>query len=244
MGTIIHSSILSFSLFFFLSSSAQTRTPLFEIGVNGGILVYQGDLTPSAVGSFKTPRFVLGFQGSKPLTKTVAVRIDFSRGSLHGDESLYSHPEWRQQRNFAFDAKTNEITASLVYQPVRNIKLQPYVFAGAGISFVRISRDYSRLNREFFSTETHLLEGLETDISHSLPRRIPILPVGLGIRYPLSSRLSVSGEAAYRFMNTDYLDGFSQSVNPDLKDHYYKFSLGMIYTFTAKAAWDCPANRF
>lgn len=46
-------------------ANAQLNLSNWQIGVQGGVLVYQGDLTPSAFGSYKTvkPTFFLHIQG-------------------------------------------------------------------------------------------------------------------------------------------------------------------------------------
>ncbi len=229
----------------FLPSVAfsQSSTPRYEIGINTGAFIYQGDLTPSAIGSFKTPSFVFGINESRRLTSFLAARFDLAFGHLRGNDAAYVSPEWRKQRAFNFTTPVTEVTASLVYYPMgTERKFSPYLFAGAGLAFVNIKRDYSAYNAAYFSEEG-VSEGLQQDITRKLPQTIPVLPLGVGVRYPLSEKFFLNSEASYRYMRTDYLDGFSQAANPSLKDHYYKFSIGMGYRLGVKDRFGCPTVR-
>jgi hypothetical protein len=102
-------------------------------------------------------------------------------------------------------------------------KWPPFLFAGIGYSALIIQRDYSNFNAEYFSFES-LLERLGLDTVHRLPGGVPIIPVGVGIRYRLTGNLSLTSEVSYRIMSTDYLDGFSHSGNPEKRDHYQIFN--------------------
>jgi hypothetical protein len=221
-------------------SFAQSIGGKYEIGVNAGTFIYQGDLTPSPVGSFRTPGFVVGINASRRLTGNLSARIDFSYGRLRGDDAAYAEPEFRQHRAFNFSTPVRELTLSLVHRPyIGQKKLSPYVFAGIGGSFVRINRDHSEFDAAYFALEG-ISAGIAQDMAKPLPRFIPVAPVGAGARYPLSQSISLHAEAAYRFMSTDYLDGFSLAANPDLKDHYYKFSVGVTYAIGVRNRYECP----
>lgn len=225
-------------------AGAQLSTPKYEIGLNAGVLIYQGDLTPSALGSFKTPAPALGVNVNRWLTNVLSARLDLSFGRLRGDDAKYSTPEWRPQRAFSFATPVTELTASLLYHPFgTRQKFSPYVFAGVGLSFVNISRNYSAYNAAYFSEEG-ISDALQQDLSQRLPRALPVLPVGIGVRYPLSEKFFLNTEASYRLMRSDYLDGFSQSANPARKDHYHKVSVGINYRLGIKDKYACPDVRF
>jgi hypothetical protein len=239
---------VSKSITFFLlacNTSVISNAQLFskyELGINAGSFIYQGDLTPSAFGSFKTPAFVVGLNGSRYLTNKTAIRLDVNFGKLKGDDAAYDKPGWRQERNFAFKTPVTEIIGSVVYNVSgREKKFSPYFFAGLGYSILRIKREYSNFNSEYFAVEPSTIQGLESDINHRLPRGLPIMPIAFGLKYRLTNSFILSTEASYRYISSDYLDGFSQSANPGKKDHYYKFSLGLIYSpFKKNSSLDCP----
>ncbi|MBK8785547.1 MAG: hypothetical protein IPO01_16855 [Chitinophagaceae bacterium] len=206
-----------------------------SVGLNGGIYIYQGDLTPQTLGSIKTIQPGFSFFAKKPINHFLAARVHFSFARLKGDDSRYSKPEYRQQRNFYFTTPVKEFSAQLVWN-IRGMNyedkgIQPYIFSGAGVSLISVKKDYSRMDPTVFGDGSDVIAGLAVDNARGTPRALFSVPVGVGAEYPLSNRFSVNLETSYRFIFTDYLDGFSQSANPKLKDHYHSTSAGIIYKF-------------
>jgi hypothetical protein len=228
-----------------LALSAQQNVPTYEFGINLGFTLYQGDLTPEPLGSFKTQKLAVGLHASKLLSPSFSVRANFLRSRLKGDDALYDNPEYRQQRNFNFSTPVTEFTGQLVWNPLgKNYTdkgFSPYFFAGAGFAFLNIKRDWSGLNSSYFDPETStIFSGLGTDSTHAVPKLIPVIPVGMGLKYYFTPKLGLNAEASYRLGYTDYLDGFSQSANPDKKDHYLNYSIGVVYRTGKKNMLKCP----
>jgi OOP family OmpA-OmpF porin len=97
----------------------------------------------------------------------------------------------------------------------------------------------------YFGESSEVLTGLAVDNAHGTPRALFSVPVGVGAEYPISNRFSVNIETSYRFIFTDYLDGFSKSANPNLQDHYHSTSVGLIYKFGGKdKGIGCPVIRY
>lgn len=221
----------------------------YEFGLNLGFTVYQGDLTPERLGAFKTQKFAVNINASRILNPTFSIRGNLLISSLKGDDGVYDQPEFRQLRNFNFTSPLIELSAQLVFNiTAKNYAdkgLSPYVFGGAGIAFLNIKRDWSRLNRDYFNTQNHILaDGLAIDSAHSLPKAIPVIPVGGGLRYFFSPQWGVNAEASYRLSYTDYIDGFSEAANPELKDHYLNYAIGVIYRPGKKNSLGCPVIRY
>lgn len=217
--------------FYFLS--AQSKLSKYEVGLSGGIFVYQGDLTPEPLGAYKTLKLQLALHVYRIFSPSFAVRLNFNRGKLYGDDAKYNNPDWRQQRNFKFTTPVTEISAQGVWSFLapKLPRLSPYIFAGAGFSFVNIKRDFSNLNTTVFGDGTEVQQGLAIDVEKKLPKIIPLVPVGAGLRYLLNNRFSAMAETTYRLSFTDYLDGFSQAANPKKNDHYLSHSIGVVYSF-------------
>jgi hypothetical protein len=226
-----------------IQSKAQFNST-YEVGINVGTFIYYGDLTPSSIGSWKTPGFVWGLTGLKHLTPTISVRLDMNFGKLRGDEAKYSSPEYRQYRAFAFNSRVTEAVLSAEWSPLgRDRKLSPYLFGGMGYASMKITRDYSRFNEAYFVGEPGLKELLAQDAASS-PKGIAIVPVGFGLKYALNNKFSLTAEASHRFTRSDYIDGFSHSGNPDKKDSYSKISLGLRYSIGNKDPYACPPMRY
>jgi hypothetical protein len=235
------------------SSRAKAQFDLtgYEVGIAGSVYVYQGDLTPSRLGSYKTLKPGIQIFLNKIMTPMFSLRTNLSIGKLKGDDSKYEVPEYRQQRNFNFKTPVFEISELVVVDVLKNnltrqsSGLSPYVFAGVGLSFLKITRDWSRFNAEYFSSEANTIQGLADDAQHSLPKTIPVLPLGIGIRYSLSKRISVNAETSYRLTFTDYLDGFSQAADPSRKDSYQTHTVGIVYHFEKdNSSWKCPVPKY
>lgn len=220
-----------------------------SVGLNGGIYIYQGDLTPQALGSFRTVQPGFSLFTKKPINHFLAARLHISIARLKGDDSRYNEPEYRKQRNFYFTSSVKELSGQLVWNILgKNYEdkgIQPYIFTGAGVSFIRTRKDYSRLDPTVFGDGSDVIAGLVADNVHGTPRTLFSVPVGVGAEYPISNRFSVNIETSYRFIFTDYLDGFSQSANPKLNDHYHSTSIGLIYKFGNRdKGIACPVIRY
>lgn len=224
---------------------AQHFTHRYEVGVTAGTLVYQGDLTPSDAGSYQTLSPGIGLFASRILNRSFSARANIFFGKLEGNDALYDKPEYRKQRNFSFSTPVNEITGSIIWNILskngkENISgFSPYVFAGAGISMLHISRDRSNFNAEYFNSES-VAEGLAVDFAHRTPASILVFPAGAGLRYVLTPQLSITAETGYRFLLTDYLDGFSRAANPYVKDSYHCHSIGFIFSLGSRNRYSCP----
>ena len=241
------SALCLFIFTFFIANSQSSLIPKYEIGVHLGTFIYQGDLTPNDLGAFNTMKPGFGVSGTRNLNSHYAVRFQLLHGWLKGDDATYENPAWRQQRNFNFTTPVTELSL----QVVRNIigvmpneagiiNFSPYVFAGLSYSFLKIKRDWSKFNYSHFAGEPAVINGLTEDINHKVPKGIVSIPIGLGVRYGISEKLSFSLEGTYRILYTDYLDGFSEAANPDLNDHYHTLMAGLIYSFGKRNRFDCP----
>jgi len=214
------------------------------LGINAGAYIYQGDLTPNPLGSYKTKKFGLGFSGAKILNSNFSIRGNLLFAKLKADESKYANPAYRQQRNFKFSSPLIELTGQLVWNPLGGNNtdkgFSPYVFGGGGFSYLNVKRDWSNFNAEYFAANSTSITGLATDQQNTPPRIIPVLPVGLGARYNISSRFAVTAESSYRITFTDYIDGFSYAANPERNDHYISHTIGIIYRVGKKNILACP----
>jgi len=229
-----------------VTSSAQINIPKYEWGINAGILIYQGDLTPERLGSYRTMKPVVGVYMNKIMNPLFSLRTNLSFGTLKGDDSKYAVPQYRQQRNFNFRSPVFELSELLVVDILqKNMAKQgtgvsPYLFTGIGFSYLKITRDWSRFNGEYFATESKTIEGLAADAQHSLPKLIPVLPIGLGIKFAFSQKFMINAETSYRLTFTDYLDGFSKAANDSRKDSYQSHTVGIVYRFSVNNNMKCP----
>jgi Domain of unknown function (DUF6089) len=228
--------------------NAQINVAKYEIGIAAAGFIYQGDLTPRQFGSFETIRFGINIHGSKIMSRSFLVRANIAMGGLKGDDGVYDDPPFRKQRNFNFRSSVTEVSLLLVWNPLgTNFSekgFSPYLFGGPGFSLLNIKRDWSNFNAAYFGDGSDLPDRIATDAAHSLPALTPVIPLGVGVRYGLTQRIAINAETSYRFVFTDYLDGFSQAANPEKKDHFQTVSIGAIYRIGKKNRLDCPAVNY
>lgn len=231
-----------------LSQAQNVAQRRWEFGAGIGVFIYQGDLAPARAGGYKDPKPGLNLFAARLLSRSLALRGQFTLATLKTDESKYNMPAWRQQRNLAFRAGLMEFSALAVWHPKGDLlnedlyvrKISPYLFAGGGLTILGVSRDFSRFNTGYFENQPTVIIGVAADAAKRPARIIPVLPVGAGVRYPLTEKFSLMAETAYRFSFNDYVDGVSQAGNPSRKDHYYSVSVGVIYRPWRNKGIGCP----
>jgi opacity protein-like surface antigen len=223
------------SIFLFQNNNAIAQTYKYELGLNMGAYVYQGDLSPQRSGSLKTIRPGIGISFGKPLSNKFSVRGIFNLASLKGDEAKYSEPAYRQHRAFSFKSSVKELGVHLQYNILGNREywptVEPYVFAGVSAAFINTKKDISAFDAAYFGEveAMQIQAGLAMDNEERNRRTVLSLPVGVGFRFNLNSNWAISTESDFRFGGSDYIDGFSQSVNPSKKDHFFSQNVGVNY---------------
>jgi len=229
-------------------SSAQFISSKFEIGINAGTLIYQGDLSTSVAGYTKSLQPAIGIWASRSLDDYFSLRANLLRGEIGADESTYSSPAWRKHRNLKFSSSVTEFSTVLVWDLLGKTyregmrKFSPYFFVGAGFAILNVKRDWSRFDTSYFRSKSTASIGLGVDTLHKTPGTVPVLPVGIGFRYMLTNHLFLNAEATYRITASDYIDGFKYSGDATRNDHYYGFSIGASYRFGSNKE-DCPKVR-
>jgi opacity protein-like surface antigen len=231
--------------------SAQESTGNFEIGIHAGAAIYQGDLTPSPFGSFKTVRAASGVHANVILSEAFSFRQNFDFGTLEGDDSKYNDKPWRQQRNFAFRTSFKEFSLLFAWDIWgRNFDIRegfsPYLFFGVGYTFFNGNSNYAGFNRTYFRNDPELIAGLDEDRAKPKLIGMPVVPLGGGVRFQLSPRISLKAEISYRLSGTDYLDGFSKAADTKQMDRFYTSVIGLIFSPGRKSTdyiIKCPGIR-
>ena len=242
-------SFLVLTLFINAKLIAQKTTRAnYEFGLNLGTMIYQGDLAESRLGSLRTQKLFADLHATRLFGNNFSARLNFTIGKLKGDDAEYKNPEYKRHRNFRFSTPVYELSGRLQYDILgRNYNMRgvaPYVFGGIGISFLDISRDWSRFDPDYFPVNADVVTRLPEDIAQELPRSIPVFPVGGGIKYFISPKWALNAELTYRLTTTDYLDGFSKAASPEYRDSYATFGVGIIYRPGKKDPLDCAAFKY
>ena len=191
----------AFLLILILFTGLHVKAQFYKnmsLGLNAGAYVYQGDLSPGRYGSLKTIKPGISIFVKKPINKFVAARLYMSFASLLGDESLYENFVSAQGRNFYFTTPLTELSGHLVLNLRGNNYnekgLMPYVFSGAGMTFVRVKKDFSRLDPAIYPANSDVGIGLALDNAKGTPRTLFSVPAGAGLAYAISNRLLINTE--------------------------------------------------
>lgn len=226
--------LFSFLLILFASGQSTAQSLGGEWGIGLGASIYQGDLNPNWYGAYDKPGFTFQVMAQQHIFSAVSLRASFTHGFIRDNEDHYTSGV-HQLRNFSFQTPYNELAATLVINPFLNNGMEepgsfrPYFFAGAGIAFVNITRDFSRFNRAYRFWQSWVLPGLTTDSLTALPKSILTFPVGFGLRYQIGDNVALFGEANKRITSTEYLDGFSKSANRKERDGFSSIVFGLSF---------------
>ena len=218
---------------FYLHTHAQSERYL-EYGGGVGAAIYQGDISPYALGTIKRPGLSVQLLGNLNLSSALSVRLNYAFAFLSESDKNYGY-DYKPHRNFSFETKVNEFSIHFVFNPLSNNgyeeyhSLVPYMFTGVGIGFLNVSRDWSQFEHGWKYWQKWVAPGLAEDSMHVPPKYVLTLPVGLGLKYQLEDNISIFGEISKRFTQEEYLDGFSKAANQKKRDGFSTVTVGVIF---------------
>lgn len=240
--------ILLFSFLCF-SSYAQvglaTANAKFEVGLNIGPMNFLGDLGGNrgegTIGlkdnNIPMTNFMIGLSGAYYPREWWGVRLAFNMGEMEGDDRIIrdegSGEVARKYRNITFRSPLYEGYLAVeifptVYFSIRNgngePRFRPYLLAGFGAFAFNPQGLYVKDGVErWVDLKPLRLEGqgmAETGIPEYELWSYNI-PMGIGIKYDLTERLTFGIEIIHRMTGTDYVDDVSQKyIDPSLFDKY------------------------
>lgn len=224
-------------LLFLLPALLPAQTYPWEIG--GGVYVtsYQGDLhTPELNFGRYSPRPALGIHLRRNVSNSFIIRLNALFGQLAGDDNSFDEPAWHKIRGISFSSPIAEFTALGELYPFgmfryfkdgERRRIAPFLTLGVGTSYTNPKVDW---NDENGNSEIDPVAA-QFDRSRKLNRFNIAIPVGLGLRFALSTRATIGLEAAIRPTFSDYIDGVSRVGNPEKTDWYFAGGLTYSYAF-------------
>lgn len=217
-----------------LSFSIQAQIDgSFKVGLSS----YQGDLYDLSDEKNKLLDEVnlsFGVGIRLPLSNILGFRAEATYFQLSGDETKFNSTSGNN-RGWGFNNKFLEITALVDYEILGNQggfsesgkfkrSITPVIFGGLGLAF----------NNPKVNWKNATSPGITTD-ENDVPNAIITLPIGLGLKYYISERLSLSLEAGYRLPISDYYDGISEGANPAKNDSFAFGGLKVYFALGRKA---------
>lgn len=210
----------------------------------GGLFIgmsnYSGDLIEPDFAPFASANPAFGIMVRNQIKPRFGIRGSLNYGKIEGKDSNYDrYLDPGFGRNASFSASIFEVGVIGEYDFLGNRRyegttfkktISPYLLAGLAANFGKIDAsggDDAELKSARFG-----------------------LPLGLGIRFDISSKLFLGLEFATRATFSDLLDGVENTGNPDNKDWYNFGGLVVGFTFGDKDSDDdgvvdeedaCPA---
>lgn len=196
-----------------------------EVGLMIGGANYQGDIASSKAISFKQTQIGGGLYARYHVSRHFSLRGSFFYTKLQGDDANFvDEAAWRANRDFNFTNPVYEFSFTPEYyflgNTIKRSMFRPYIFAGIGAAFTNPENN---------------LEAKDIDAVENEPGYYPTshfsFPIGAGINFDINDKFTIGLEASSHFPLTDYLDGISESANPDKKDWFAFGGLTLGYKF-------------
>lgn len=204
-------------IFSAIISSAYSQAA--EIGLMGGTSYYLGDLNPTK--HFYNSKFGGSIFYRDKLRKSdrLSIRIQLSYGKVEAFDAD-SKSEAQINRNLSFQSKIFE------FGPMIEINFLPFEIGSKrkpgtpylfmGISYFKMN-PMGQYNDGWIELQSLRTEGQGSEFNSDKPYKLNqiSIPVGLGIKVNINSRMSLGLEYGIRKTFTDYLDDVSGNyVNP------------------------------
>ena len=198
----------------FLSNAQDWQGALFIGSSNNS-----GDLVKKAYEAGNT-KFGWGLSVKNNITPKIGVRGNIWFSTIQADETIYST---RKSRGFSSKGPITELSITGEWAPLYKEKthgdefkrrFSPYIMGGLGLALFNPSTNYNQGNH------SDVMEALIKEDMASSDKITLAIPVGGGIKFDLTEKVELAIEFGYRFTTTDYLDGVSQSGDPDKTDTY------------------------
>lgn len=135
-------------------------------------------------------------------------------------------------RNFQYRTAIHEISFIGIYE-IESLKIEkrrligtitPYLYGGFGLAFLNDHEEH----RSWGSPKEENLLNIQLDQEQGSKGGFQ-LPVGVGINYMLNDKFGINIFYSARVAISDYLDGISESANPDKNDAYQFCGFEFLY---------------
>jgi OmpA-OmpF porin, OOP family len=214
-------------------SSSHAQSAKWELVPSIGVANYMGDLVVPVYPRIQSARPAVGLGLRRQLTETWSLRLAGQYAQIKGSDLDFD--DFRA-RGFSFSSTIIDGALLAEYDPWGGRRYQrgylkktfsPYFFAGVGGTYVDPTTAYNELS----DNNQNIVQQINADRNADPTNPTLMLPFGAGIRYDLSSRVTLGAETMFRLPFTDYLDGVSESANPDRRDWYMSSALTLAFRF-------------
>jgi hypothetical protein len=207
-------------------------------GLFVGLTAFSGDINPQSTPDLSDVSIAIGVSGKVDVTPKVGFKGSLNYAKLVGDDANY---ESRISRGFKFNTTLIELIGVAEWEPfgsdryysdaggnvVMDKLISPYLYLGAGLGFANLNTDFSR----YEGANALIRQGIQADRTQGSSKTAFIIPAGVGVKIDITNSISVAVDFGARLSFSDYLDGISQSANPERDDIYFLSGLNLFYRF-------------
>ena len=159
------------------------------------------------------------------LYEELALKLNFSYGYLHGDDS----GDANNSRNFKFYTSIFEPSVQVEYSFIKEKEAMSYLMMkGRGMSQFHPSISayaFLGLGGAFFNiTAKENLQNVDLEYT---PIAL-VVPLGIGLKFGLNTNWSIGFDLGGRFTTSDYIDGYTSEYS-ESKDVYFFGVFNMMY---------------
>ncbi len=207
--------ILRLCLLFFIASSQNVNAQYEEIGIQGGITHYKGELSPHLFKPGQVhPFFGIFFRHN--WNRHWSWKAELNLGKISGSDTKASNG-FEQDRNLSFHSPIIEFSPQIEFNFFSyetgnpEYPFTPYLFTG--ISVFRFNPK-AEMNNEIYELQPLGTEGQGSNGIKKYKRVQLAIPIGGGIKISGGGSVGIGIEVGARRTYTDYLDDVS-TVYPD-----------------------------
>jgi len=208
--------------FIFLISnfSSISYCQSLEIGGGFGLTTYDGEITPpTLLGRFRILEPAASIFVKYNYNRFLSARLSYLSTAASGDDAK-SGSSWRELRNLSFQTDIHEVALIgewniFGFFPNRDgFPITPYLFGGFAYFNFDPKTNYNGevVRLQPLGTEGQGMPQYPDRDFYSL-HQIAI-PFGGGLKWAITSRMTLSGEIGWRRTFTDYLDDISTTYVP------------------------------
>ena len=206
--------ILLSSLFFSLFLQ-QSKAQYEEIGLQGGITHYKGELATHLFKPGEIHPYV-GFFFRHNWNRHWSWKVELNIGKISGSD-VHAKNGFEQNRNLSFHSSILELSPQIEFNFFayetgnQEYPFTPYIFTGLAVFRFNPKAE---LNDEVFELQPLGTEGQGSNGSKKYKRIQIAIPIGGGLKFAAGGSVGIGIEVGARRTYTDYLDDVS-TVYPD-----------------------------
>ncbi len=200
----------------------------WDFGAHFGLTYGSTDIASSKMG-FGAKQLAFGVDLTKFISHSFGIQARFLTGGLKGVDDVEELFQYKTSINYDLTLNALFQIGNLSFLS-RKHELAVYATIGAGvINFTpKVSIDGGTTELAgIYSQYTQPYEYPDYESTSAL-----VVPIGIGLKYHVSPKLSITGEYSYRTTQSDKLDGFFKLLSAD--DHYSSLNFGVAYHFGHK----------